>query len=530
MSLDQLVNVSIVVEATAPAAANFGVPMIAASHSHWSDLIRFYDDLSGLKADGFDVTEPAYLAVSAMLAQNPTVVGFAIGRRALPFTQVVKLTLSSTTSGDVYSFNLTGSDGVVHAISVPSTGVPATDAATMAALFPVSPVVKTGTGTLALTLTGTATVQGNLAVQITTAGAEGPAVFAWQMGTLSGSGITTSTTNALTGTGLTANWGAGTAVKGDSYASTVILNVGTIGALSSVVTFTQASGKLSNFDSWVNRWNNSAPILALQDVTTDPGIATDLAAIYAFNQGWYGFALDSNSAAEIEAAAAWVESNGMHVFSANNSDAADIGSGASVFTVLDAAAYARTHCMFSGSKLLSYSGAALLGKILPLTPGSYTPAYKTLAGVPADSAAILTGSAVTNLTAKNGNYYTTFKGINVVISGITPSGEYLDTTIFIDWLKDAIQTAVFTLLTNNLKIAYTDLGVAQVVNVIKGVLGQGIQNGGLAATPAPTVSAPSVGSVSLANVAKRNLPNVTFTATLAGAIQSLQISGAVVLP
>ena len=120
--------------------------------------------------------------------------------------------------------------------------------------------------------------------------------------------------------------------------------------------------------------------------------------------------------------------------------------------------------------------------------------------------------------------------MNVLISGVTPSGEFLDTTIFIDWLKDAIQTACFTLLANNLKIAYTDLGVATVVNAIKGVLGQGVQNQGLAATPAPTVSAPSVASISLANVAKRNVPNITFTATLAGAIQGLQISGSVVLP
>src|SRR5208337_3281594 len=162
---------------------------------------------------------------------------------------------------------------------------------------------------------------------------------------------------------------------------------------------------------------------------------------------------------------------------------------------------------------------ALLGKILPLTPGVYTPAFKTLVGVPADGSKILTGTAVTNLTNAGGNYYTSFKGINVLISGLTPSGEYLDTAIFIDWLKDAIQTSVFTLLTNNLKVAYTDAGVATIVNVIKGDLNQGVQQQGLAATPIPTVTAPSVASVALANVAKRNLPNVSFGATLAGAIQ-----------
>jgi hypothetical protein len=446
MSLNDLVNVNIVVEATAPSAANFGVPLIAAYHTHNTDLIRYYSDLAGMVSDGFSETEPSYLCAEAVMSQNPTVASFAIGRRALPYTQTLKLTLSSASASDTYSFNLTGSNGVVNAVSVASSGVPATDAASV------------------------------------------------------------------------------------SSAIGLLSNVGTPSHSGTSVTIVQASGKMNNIDTWASLGAAGQPILALTDATADPGIATDLGAIYGVDQGWYGIALDSNSAAEIEGAAHWVEANGAHVMCVNNSDAADIGSGASVFTVLKASSYARTFCQFNGSELLCYSGAATLGVILPLTPGSYTPAYKTLVGSPADPSKILTGTAITNLNNAGGNYYTTYKSVNVLISGLTPSGEYLDTTVFIDWLKDAIQTAVFTLLTNNLKIAYTDLGVAQVVNVIKGVLGQGVQNQGLAATPAPTVSAPTVASISMANVAKRNVPNITFTATLAGAIQSLQISGSVVLP
>ena len=52
--------------------------MIAAYHTHWADLIRYYSDLAGMESDGFAVTEPAYLAASAVMDQNPTVTQFAM--------------------------------------------------------------------------------------------------------------------------------------------------------------------------------------------------------------------------------------------------------------------------------------------------------------------------------------------------------------------------------------------------------------------------------------------------------------------
>jgi len=57
--------------------------------------------------------------------------------------------------------------------------------------------------------------------------------------------------------------------------------------------------------------------LTIKNTTTDPGIATDLAAIYAADPDWYGMAIDSNSEAEINAAATWILSNGRKLFVAN---------------------------------------------------------------------------------------------------------------------------------------------------------------------------------------------------------------------
>ena len=103
----------------------------------------------------------------------------------------------------------------------------------------------------------------------------------------------------------------------------------------------------------------------------------------------------------------------------------------------------------------------------------------------------------------------------------------------IDELKLSLQQRIetnFKNLTQNAKIGMTDPGVAKVVSTVKGSLNNGILAEGLAAFPAPTVSAPLVAAISQANLAGRNLPNLTFTATLAGAIQSTQINGSIVLP
>lgn len=389
-------------------------------------------------ADSFAVTEPAYLAAQAIFAQNPTVSKVAIGRRALAMTQTLKLTLTDTTVGDLYTFTIVGSDGVSHPVSLVSTGVPATDATSLAALLTFS-------------------------------------------------------------------------------------NIGSAAASSTHVTITQASGKLNDLQNWTSNFQ-------LSDDTADPGLATDLAAIFAADPiGWYGLALDSNSRAEIAAAAAWTESN-KRLFSTNNSDAACAAgttSSANIFFSLKQSAYAKTFCLYSGVQLLDYTGAGMLGNRLPDNPGSDTWAYKTIHGTQADTAASLTETQINNLLAQNGNYYQTVGGINITFPGQSPEGEFVDIARFIDWLQANMQVDVFTLFVANKKVPYTDVGVDQVKNAVKNRLKIGASDayGGIDGSQPLTVDAPTAETVDKANKSARNLPNVKFSATLAGAIHTTQISG-----
>ena len=243
--------------------------------------------------------------------------------------------------------------------------------------------------------------------------------------------------------------------------------------------------------------------LDIEDVTAEPGIATDLAAVRLSDPDWYGLTLDSQSSAEVVSAAAWVETLPI-IFGVASSDsnipavsAADIGS------LLQASAYARTFVMYHQAPM-SYPAGAWQGKQLPTDPGSSTWAYKTLAGI---AVTTLDTNQITRLKTKNVNFYYLVGGLNITREGKMASGEFIDITRGIDWMEARIQEAVFSLLANNPKVPYTDLGTDMVRGAIDGVLNLGITRGILAATPIPTITIPEVANISTANRANRHLPD-----------------------
>ena len=434
MPISDIISVSISVSGAGPTRAGFGEPLIAAYHTHFTDRVREYSSLAGMVSDGFAVTDPAYLAASEVFAQNPAPPTLKIGRRALPMTQTLHLTLLSTSATDTYVVQVRTAGGSWHVVTRASTGVPNTDAT-------------------------------NLAADITA---------------LSLSGLTSSATGA-------------------------------------VVTLAMTAGKLLDVQP------GPASLITFADVTANPGIETDLAAILAADGAWYGLVLDSQSKAEIDAAATWVEANGK-LFVWNNSDSADAdgSSTTDIFYTHKQAAHRRSVGLFSQTQLLSYSGAAWQGRLFPTDPGSENWAFKTLIGVLADN---LTDSQIHAVENKNGSVYTTLFGLNLTQFGKTPDGEWIDIIRGEDALTNALQVGVLALQANNLKIPFTDAGIDMYRSVIIGVLNSFVATGFVAASPAPFVSLPKASQVDSINKAARNLPLVSFSATLAGAINSTTISG-----
>lgn len=115
MSLDQIVNLTITTEATAPTRQGFGIPLLMAYHSRPERLIQFNSDTEAEDA-GFAVTSPVYRMVQMAFRQNPRPLYVMLGKRTTAYTQTLEITPVNVTPGFTYSFEGVDPDGVATPI------------------------------------------------------------------------------------------------------------------------------------------------------------------------------------------------------------------------------------------------------------------------------------------------------------------------------------------------------------------------------------------------------------------------------
>lgn len=284
--------------------------------------------------------------------------------------------------------------------------------------------------------------------------------------------------------------------------------------------------------SWIGVCTDDADHLDVCQTHADPGVATDLTAINAYDSTWYGLINPWNSTAMIMAVAAWAESNeklfvaaDCDTRAANLSLAADtaLAAAGSAMCRAKTAAYARTAVIYHPDSA-EFADAAWLGKCLPYDPGSETWNFKTLAGVDAVS---ITTTHRTNVLAKYGSVYHTVAGVNTTEGSTVAANEFIDVVRFRDWLKARMQERIFARLVNTKKIPYTDSGIAVIEAEVRGQLDEGVEVGGIATSPEYEVTVPKASACSAADKTARTLRNVKFSCTLAGAIHKLYITGVI---
>lgn len=258
--------------------------------------------------------------------------------------------------------------------------------------------------------------------------------------------------------------------------------------------------------------------------TASDTFANDLTAVSAYNDDWYGLVVTSRVQADVEAVAAWVETQ-RKLFLTVSSDVGILAAGTTtdVGSVLKTSAYTRTGVIYHTDPT-KYADAAWFGTMLTTAPGSATWAFKDLISVPTVTLTLSESSAA---QGKNVNLYQSIAGANITRYGKVASGEYIDVIVGIDWFQARLQERIYSLLVNSARIPYTDAGIATVEGAVKAQLQQGISVGLFAADPAPTVTVPKAINVSAANKAARTLTDVTFAATLAGAVHLTTINGTV---
>jgi len=268
-------------------------------------------------------------------------------------------------------------------------------------------------------------------------------------------------------------------------------------------------------------------ILDLEDITPDGtpnGIVADITAVREENDDWYGLILTNASSACILAAAAYIEAN-IKLMITQSADTEILSASVSddVASQLQTAGYARTAIMYH-PKASQYAGAAWMGKCFPKDPGSITWKFKTLSGVDSVS---LTDTQVGVLEGKGCNHYTTVAGVSITQQGVTASGEFIDVTRSVDFIRARLQEYIYSRLANSDKIPFTDQGIAVIEAEVRAVMQLSIDQGILSADPAPTVTVPLAANVPSTDKAIRLLDNVEFEAVLAGAIHKVIVTGVV---
>ena len=542
-----LANVTITRANVTPSRAGFGTPMIVVYHTLNADRVRAYSSLAAMSADGFRSHDPAYRAAAACFAQTPRPRRVKVGRRASAPTQVLRLTPTTPSAGEVYALRLDGLDVSVTADGTPTVAEVCTALqAAIAGLADVDAIVVTGASS---------------ASSQTVTGAALDGVVGWRTMavarhitlTLSNDSHWDATTAVLSGRDVDGNAitenlsipnnGNTTLTTTKRFRSVTSLTIpaqsGTNGTFTlgvatpavatdntTHVTVTSTAGDCTTFElvstslASVGAFN-----ISLLDVSTDPGIAADLAAIHAADADYYALLLPEQLSASVAAlAAAYVETL-RRILVLQTSDAL-VWSASSVSDIafnLKASGYTRSsvwaypHLGLATGQL----AAAVVGRCLPLDAGSVTFAHKELAGVTVVSP---TDTQRGVIEGKNANHYAEIGDGGNTFPGKACEGEFIDVVRDIDRSYERLQTAVLSVLRSTNKVPFTDDGIDAVGNALRGALRADVTDGIYASF---SVSTPAASAVSSADKAARSLTGVTFSATLAGAIHTTTITGTV---
>ena len=332
----------------------------------------------------------------------------------------------------------------------------------------------------------------------------------------------TVTINGSTGETFTVNSGAGATAGGIATDLVSAINGG-----SQPVTATDLTGSFSitaDVASVPYSATFSSNLKAVMDPADADNWVDTLTAVRTYDDDWYGLTVHSHLDADIETIAAYVETI-SRIYGYSSSDPAiKTSADTDIMSILKSYSYSRSFGMYEVDADTQFPECAWMGNRLPSDPGSSTWAFKTLVGQDAEK---LTPSQSAFVHGKSGNTYELIAGVNTTLFGTVADGEYIDVIRGVDWIEARMTERLFTLLVKQPKVPYTDAGIASVENEVRAQLTQAVEKGVLAADPEYIVNVPVASEVDNALKVNRVLPPITFTATLAGAIQKITVRGSV---
>jgi hypothetical protein len=256
--------------------------------------------------------------------------------------------------------------------------------------------------------------------------------------------------------------------------------------------------------------------LTVLDESPNATIATDLASA-AVDHDFYGFAIDSTSQAELEAAAAWALTNGK-IFLGNTLDTIAEGPGSSDVGSVIAATGNHYAATLRSDDPVSYPHVGLMSRQFSRDPGSSNWYLKDVVGTVPDA---WTAGEYANLSAKQYVTFNTISGLRASLGSRAASGRPLDVTRGTDWLKAIVQTEILILLANTEKVPFTPTGLSMVESAIRKAAARAERSGVLA--EGWDVIMPVFADISTADKAARILAGIELNGPLQGAIESVNL-------
>lgn len=544
MSLSDIATISITRVSSAVTQQGFSTPCILAYHTRWTDeRVRSYTSLDELTDDGFTSDDAVYKIASALWSQPNPPDTIKVGRRANAFTQAVRLTPTAANSTE-YAVEL---DGLEAAYTSDASGTVAEVCTGLVAAINALADADAIVTSLATSVSGSDLTGASLtgAVGYRAMSPSRRLVFTLSSHADFDAGTATVTGkdaggNTITETFTIPNGGNGTVTGSLRFARVTRVEFpagsGTGGSWTlgtrapwiatddtTHVTLTNPAGQLGALEV------TGAGVLAVADLTADPGLSADLTAIRAEDDDWYCALLDSNSEAEILALAALIEPlTPKKILVAQNADTACASADAIddvLYQLQDLDRY-RTVPVFHPTIGLNFIAAALVGSALAYDPGSVTWVNRELVGIEDWSP---TSAQRDALLAKNGGSIETIAGRKVTFGGKVAGGEWIDIVHGLDWLHARIGERIFALIVSaaGRKIGFTDKGIARVLAELRAQLTEAANDPYNLLNADFTTSVPRASALSAVQRASRVLPNVTFNATVQGAIHAVTITGTV---
>jgi hypothetical protein len=528
-TLSEHVSLTITQDSVGIARAGFGVPLILSCNAAFPERVRYYTDLSSVADDGFATTSPEYLAAQAMFSQDPHPEMIGIGRAVGAPSLAYQLNVDTVSEGSTYTVYVDG-DGVT------STTVSYTTLADLT--FTAANASETFTSTAHGMTTGDGPYRVSNSGGALPAGLVADTNYWVTVLTADTYKLATTKVLALASTPDVAITTDGTGTQTLRRNQNDVICAQLVQGLNAISdkNFTAAQQAGAGETDYVTITATSAgdwfslevsALMSSEMTHTEPGttLATDLDAIQLESDAWYALVTLYNSDAYVKAAAAWIEASDapkIYACDLSNSDTVTVADGGGdTADDLQGLAYSRTFTCYHPSPSAMF-GAAWLGRVLPLTPGSETWKFKTLAGV---EPVATTATHRVNLRAKNCNTIQTIAGRNITWEGETVDGDFIDVTRGLDWLEDDLTKSVFEVLAGANKIPMTNAGIATIEAAVKGSLKRAYRAGIIDSDFVVTV--PKVADVSASDRALRRLPDVKFTCRLQGAIHKVIVQGTV---